>query len=734
MGPVEVARQVFGTRPIHVAEFDPVEAEYGEPSFEIHRALSEGLSATGVTRLYKHQALAFDTARSGKDLIVVTGTSSGKSLCYNLPVLDSCLREPKARALYLFPTKALAQDQAGKLSELLPPGLFCATYDGDTSSATRSAVRKSAHVVMTNPDMLHVGILPNHESWTKFLSSLRYVVIDEAHTYRGVFGSHVGGVLRRLFRLCAWHKNRPQVIACSATIANPAELFERLTGRVAEVIDQDSAPRGRRVVVLVEPPEGVEDHSPNSDTAALLAEFVENCVRTLAFCRARVTTELVVRYARSFLEKRGLDQGWVDSYRGGYTARERREIEQALFKGRLRGLATTNAMELGVDVGGLDAVLMNGYPGSISSFWQQAGRAGRGTRPGLAVMLAHDDPLERFLVRRPSLLLDKPVESATLNPSNPQVLEAQLRCAAYERPVSEEELHAFGPNALSAADQLVDSGSAVWQAGRLYYPSHQSPARKVNIRGSDSETVLLTVDGKPLGEMEFWRALRQAHTGAVYLHRGQTYFVEELDLRRKLASLEPVETPYYTLPVVQSLVESTVLIEEDGPLSLNGVRVTTSIPGFTKWSMEGHSMLGEEPLDLPVQSFDTLGVRLDLPELTLDEASTVHALEHAVAAVAPLIAGCDRNDLGSCWFVMCPETMAPAVYVFDATPGGVGLAEALFKDRGILLQNALQLLDTCPCEDGCPACLLSARCESDNESLDKRGAMVFLDEELKALR
>jgi DEAD/DEAH box helicase domain-containing protein len=345
-------------------------------------------------------------------------------------------------------------------------------------------------------------------------------------------------------------------------------------------------------------------------------------------------------------------------------------------------------------------------------------------------MLAHDDPMERFLVRRPDLLLDKPVESATLNPSNPQILEAQLRCAAYERPISEDELSAFGPNAAQVADQLVDSGSAVWQAGRLFYPSHQSPARKVNIRGSNSESVLLLVDGQPLGEMEFWRALRQAHKGAVYLHRGQTYYVEELDLQRKLANLVPCEPTFYTLPVVQNLVESTVTIEEGRPMSLNGVRVTTSVPGFTKWSLDARCMMGEETLDLPVQSYETVGVRLDLTELTIEEVATVHALEHALSAVAPLIAGCDRNDLGSCWFVMCPETMAPAVYVFDSTPGGVGLSETLFTHRDTWLTSSLSLLESCPCVEGCPACLLSSRCESSNEGLDKRGAMAYLNEEL----
>ena len=726
MGPVDVARSVFGSRPLHVALSEPREAVFSEPVAEIHPQLKGSLQKTGVRELYVHQAEAFDLATEGRDLMVVTSTSSGKSLCYNMPVIDTCVREPNARALYLFPTKALAQDQAAKLQQLLPDNLFCSTYDGDTPAAKRGAVRKTAHIVMTNPDMLHVGILPNHESWSKFLSSLRYVVVDEAHIYRGVFGSHVGGVLRRLFRLCEWHRNKPQVIACSATIANPHELFEKLTGRTPTIVDHDTSPHGGRTVVLVEPPEGAENYSPNTDTADLLAEFVMNNVRTLAFCKARVTTELVMRTAKDKLEKLGGRTTWVDAYRGGYSARERREIEQRLFKGQLRGLATTNAMELGVDVGGLEAVVMNGYPGSVSSFWQQAGRAGRGTHQGLAVMLAHDDPLEQFLVRRPDLLLDRPVECATLDPFNPQILESQLRCAAYERPISREELEKFGPTAVTAAEQLVDSGFAVWQAGRLFYPSYESPAKRTNIRGSDSATVLLLVDGQPLGEMEKWRALRQAHEGAVYLHRGQTYVVKELDLDRNMAELEAAETTYYTLAIVQNLVESTVEVRESDALTLNGVRVTTTVPGYVSRSLDGHGVIDEATLELPVQTMDTLGVRLDLLDLSFEEVATVHALEHALIAVAPLIAGCDRNDLGSCWYLMSPETMAPSVYVFDATPGGVGLSEALFSNRTALFRSALSLLESCPCQDGCPACLLSSRCESANESLDKPGAVKIL--------
>ena len=701
---------------------------------ELHESLTARLRDLGIDRLYVHQAVAVSEAQAGRDVMVVTGTGSGKTLCYNLPVIDTCLREPVARALYLFPTKALAQDQAEKLQALLPQGLNCGTYDGDTSTANRSLVRKRAHIVLSNPDMLHVGILPNHENWRDVLRSLRYIVVDEAHAYRGVFGSHVGGVLRRLIRLCEWYGSRPRLIACSATIANPVELFEKLTGRTPTLVDQDSAAKGRRTVVLVGPPDGKDAFSPNRDTAELFAEFVSHGLRTLAFSRARTTTELVVRKARSVLERQGGDPDWVDSYRGGYTPKERRQIEKALFGGRLRGLSTTNAMELGVDVGGLDAVILNGYPGTVSSFWQQVGRAGRGAKDGMAVMVAHEDPLEQFLVRSPELLLDRPVECAVLDPENPDVLRRQLLCAAHERPIGEDELARFGTRAASAAESLIEEGVCRWSAGRLFYAAFESPAKTTDIRGAGGEQVLLLEGSEPLAQMEDWRAPRQAHAGAVYLHRGRSYVVDSLDPERRIAKLHAEDPDYFTQAIVKSLVESTVEIGVEGTWTLTGVRVTILVPSFVRKSLDGDGVLDETPLDLPARTIETVGVRIGLPDLTVENAGTVHALEHALLAVAPMVAGCDRQDLGSCWYIMSPDTMSPAVFVFDTVPGGVGLSERLFSDRVTWLNRAVSLLQSCACTDGCPACLLLSQCESGNEPLDKRGASEILDSELARFR
>ncbi|MCW5936799.1 MAG: DEAD/DEAH box helicase [Fimbriimonadaceae bacterium] len=722
-----VVRRLFGHRQVELREFPAVRGEFTDLPEQLHPELQKALSRFGVERLYSHQTQAFEVASQNRDVAVVTSTASGKSLCYNLPILQACLTEPAARALYLFPTKALAQDQAQKLEALAPPSIRVATYDGDTPYGSRSAIRRNAHLLLTNPDMLHVGILPQYGYWRKFLQALRYIVVDEMHAYRGVFGAHVGGVLRRLRRLCAWHNADPTIIACSATIANPAELFEALTGKTPTVVDRDGAPRGARTVLLVDAPAEDEPSSPNRDTANLLAEFAAHRVRTMVFCRARVTTELVLRRARSELERQHADPAQIDSYRGGYTPAERRQIEGALFSGRLTGLVSTNAMELGVDVGGLDAVLMNGYPGSLSSFWQQTGRAGRGGRAGLAVMLAHPEPLEQFLVREPGLVFDRPVENAVVNPGNPYVLEAQLRCAAHERALSPGDLAMFGPNAPAVAEAMQEAGDLVESAGALYYPFHDPPAPKVNIRGIDGDTVRLRTAGGELGQMERWRAKQQAHEGAVYLHRGETYRVVSLDLHARIAELVADKPEYFTTPNVQTVVEPRVELQTAPGVLLLGITVTTAVVGYLIRALDGEAVLNEHTLDLPPETYDSIGIRFDLASLVGEEHfGTIHAVEHALTAVAPLIAGCDRGDLGSAWYVVSPDTMAPAVYVFDSTPGGTGLCEKLYEVRDTWLEAANRLLSTCPCEEGCPACVLSPRCESGNQLLDKAGAIAWL--------
>lgn len=719
---------------VHVEEFDSREATYAETTRSMHKGLQDRLAEQHLDRLFTHQAKAYDAAMAGEDLVVVTGTNSGKTLCYNLPAIQFGLTEPAARMLYLFPTKALAQDQLGRLEKLLPSSVRAGTYDGDTPASQRSSLRKLSHIVLTNPDMLHVGILPGHELWTKFLKSLRLIVIDEMHVYRGVFGSNVASVLRRLLRLCEWHHSRPQIIACSATIGNPTELFQKLTGRKATLINEDGSPKGKRTFVFWNPPElsGGERLSSNLVSSEVLAMLAELGQRTLAFSRARVSAELVLKYTRERLAKgERVDPSKIESYRAGYTPKERRQIEKSVHKGDLLGLSATNAMELGVDIGGLDAVVMNGYPGSIASFYQQSGRAGRGVHDGLAIMVAQNDALEQFLVRQPETLLDAKNESVTINPGNPQILSQQLLCAAHERALSPSELEQFDPNALELAESMDRSGELAFRNGMFFYPSHEPPAFRVNIRGSRGSQVVLLHNGVELGTMEKWRAMQNAHEGAIYLHRGASFIGVDLDLDRGVAHLESIDAKYYTQPLVQTAIEPQVLLRKDGLIALSGVKVTSIVIGFKQKSLDGDTVLGVGDLDLPPETYDTLANVVTLPNaLEGDDPARylggVHGCEHALMTIAPLLAGCDRGDLGSSWYAFHPDCLSPAVFVYDQTPGGVGLCEKLYESFSGWTKSALQILTSCSCEEGCPACLLSARCEVGNDALDKAYAVAIL--------
>jgi DEAD/DEAH box helicase domain-containing protein len=722
---------------VHVRHTDanaPVFAELARP---LPPPLHARWSELGLSQLYVHQAAAIDAARKGRDVMLVTGTSSGKTLAYAGPIFESLLTEPSARALIIFPTKALAQDQLSRFDQLSPsPHFRTAVYDGDTPTRQRSAVRREAHIVLTNPDMLHVGILPGHENWVKFFKSLRWIVLDEAHTYRGVFGSHVANVMRRLLRLCEAYGSRPQIIACSATVGNPEEHFGSLFGRIPVVVDRDGSATGARTYTIWNPPqEAGKSFSRNLATAQIMVELAAKELRTLAFCRSRVGAELVVRYARQMLEERKLRPDAVESYRAGYTPKERRQIEKDVFSGKTLGLASTNAMELGVDIGGLDVVIINGYPGSVASFWQQAGRAGRGSREGLVVYLAQEDPLDQFLAQDPDSLLNSKAEQVTLNSQNPNILADQLMCAAHERPIAPSELDHFGESAISAAEALGRSGVLEFRAGRFFYPRFDPPAPKINIRGSGGETVLLKVGEVELGTMEHWRALQNAHAGAVYLHRGASYMVRELDLETNVATLEPHEANFFTQAMVQSVVEPLYELQSKElngvEIKLNSLRITSEIQGFKRVSLDGESILSIETLDLPPQTFETLGVRWVFPEPELDEdpemfLAALHGVEHAMLAIAPFYAGCDRNDLGSTWYAAMPDVMRPAVVIFDHTPGGVGLSEKLFEKAEAFHWGARRLLEACDCDAGCPRCLLSSRCSMGNDLLSKTGAVHVL--------
>ncbi len=723
-------------------QFPPREASYGEPSVHLSQAVQERLHTLGTSRLFSHQATAIELALAGKDCMVVTGTGSGKSLCYSVPILEACLGEPMARALIVYPTKALAQDQLGKLENLFEGShVSVGTYDGDTPKGHRSAVRKGANVVLTNPDMLHTGILPHHETWVKFLRSLRTIVIDEAHTYRGIFGGHVAWTVRRLLRLCDWYGSNPTVIACSATVSNPAELFQGLTGRVATVVDKDGGPAGERTVLLV-PPSLTQDDpkSPNVVCGEIAAEMIESGLKVIVFCRARVTAELVQRIARDRLEPVGLADS-IASYRGGYTPAERRQIEKRLFSGSLKGIVSTSAMELGVDIGGLDAVVLNGYPGRVSSFWQQIGRAGRAGSRGLGVMVAHDDPLEHYLCTDPERLLATQGEPVVPSLQNKYVAAAQLRCAAHERPLGPNDA-ALVEVSPAALENEKEAGTLVESSGLVYYAKHSPPASGVNIRGSSGGQVALVCGAEVIGDMEHWRALQWAHPGAVYLHQARTYVVQELDLVRAQAVLTEDNPDHYTVPNVSGLIEpgAVVATKQFGDFSadLAAMRVTTSVSGYRKVSLKGQVTLEEVGLNLPPLSIDTVGLRFDLPfgiEVAADEEvlSAVQGLERLLGALASAIAGCDKADIATSWYAVSPDRMRSAVFVYDAAAGGLGLCEVLFSDLAELVGACHRVAADCSCADGCPLCVMGTSHGTVGGLVSRKNALGLLSRMVASL-
>ena len=720
----------------------PVEGVTADYPGVLDPQVTAALKEFGIEVLYRHQADALDLALAGDDVALATGTSSGKSLPSIAAALHLCRREPMARALFLYPTKALAQDQLTKIAPLAKGlGISAAIYDGDTPPSRRAAIRRTASIVLTNPDMLHVGILPAHGVWAKFLRSLRLIVLDEMHVYGGVFGSHVAHVLRRLLRLCALAHSRPQIIAASATVRDPGLMLELLTGRKGQVVNDDAAPRGERTLMMYER-DGLDPKGANRGLAAdLFADLVRSGRRTLAFSRSRLETELLLRETRLRLESDDDPKGdWIEGYRGGYTPKERRAIERRLFTGDLLGLATTNALELGIDVGGLDAVLLNGFPGKVSSFWQQIGRAGRGGREGLALFVARPDPLESHLLRHPYLVLDADVEPVHLNPENEAILGDGLRCAAYENPLAPSELADFTPHALERAEALDRAGELSFRAGRFFLANPEPPAFGVSLRTGD-ETFRLLLDGEELGTMERWRAMLNAHEGAIYLHRGETYRVLALDLANRAAHLEPTDERIFTGSVVETAVDvrSPWTVEEaggagntGGAIALAPMRVTDTVLGYRVRSLTNYELLGTFPLDLPPREFDTAGLLVEFPPPSPDEdpmlyAAGLHAAEHALLALAPLFAGCDPNDLGSAWTLDASGTGLPAVFVFDRQPGGVGLAEAIWSRRDEWLKAAAALVRDCGCDDGCPRCILAGRCPQGNEGLSKAGAKKTLN-------
>jgi len=722
----------------HRRRLDGRAARWGEPQRPLPAELAAALAAEGIERLYEHQARGLDLVREGADVLVATPTASGKTLLFALAVLESFLERPRGRALFLYPTKALAQDQlaglralASGLGGIRPPRFEI--YDGDTPPDLRRRIRaEPPEVLITNPDMLHHGILAHHAEWDGFLRELGFVVLDELHVYRGLFGAHVHHILRRLDRACRLRGVRPRTIAASATIGNPAEFARRLLERDVRVVAGSGAPCAPKDVLFVNPI-GV---SPYTVAVRVLVECIRSGRRTIAFTKARRVTELLYQWLVQ------AEPGFADRvapYRAGYLPQERRRIEARLFRGELAAVLSTSALELGIDVGGLDACVLVGYPGSLVSSWQRIGRVGR-ERDGLVVLVALPDALDQYLVRHPQRFFDGAFEGATLDPWNPLVASRHLPCAAAEAPLEREEIGAAGPAAARIVEELVRQGKLVEDAdGSKLYALRRRPHREVSVRSAGEPFAILdATSDRTLGAVDGTRVHHECHPGAVYLHGGRSYVVEELDLERRRVVARKAVVDYYTVVLGDKETEILERVEARRvgpfPVGLGRLRVTVRVREYQKRRLFDGEPITSHPLAVPPRVFETIGLWIEIPpdlpaaftERRLHFMGGIHAAEHATIGLFPLLAIADRDDLGGISYTGHPQTGSPAIFIYDGVPGGAGLAQAAFAGLERLLGETADLVERCPCEDGCPACIQSPKCGNGNRPLDKAAAVLVL--------
>jgi DEAD/DEAH box helicase domain-containing protein len=710
----------------------PTQGDFREVPDALHPSLKAALESRGITKLYSHQAEAVALCAAGRNLVVVTPTASGKTLCYNLPVFNLLLREPEARALYLFPTKALAEDQLHefqKLADAAGADIRAFTYDGDTPQDARKAIRARANVVFTNPDMLHSGILPHHTRWAKVFENLRYVVIDELHSCRGVYGSHLANIMRRLKRICAFYGASPRFICSSATIANPRELAEALTESAFDLVDVNGAPSGEKYFICYNPPVinprlGIR-RSYIHETRRLALDLIEGGQQTLVFANNRLATELLVTYLKDAVDRGPLESA-VRGYRSGYLPRERREIERKLRDGDIRAVVSTSALELGIDIGSLDAVVMAGYPGTIASTWQRAGRAGRRQGPSAAVLVASSAPLDQYIVEHPDYFFGQPPEHAHINADNLEILLAHLKCAAFELPIGDAE--AFGPHpAAELCRFLEESGFLHHSAGAWHWTSQTYPADAISLRAVTSDNFVvvdITSEPKVIAEVDFSSALTTLHEKAIYLHEARQYHVERFDYDERKAYVRRVECDYFTNAIDYTKV--TVLQEFEtqplaGSLRVHGdVRVNRQVVGFKKVKFYTLENVGAGKLAMPEQEMHTTAFWLHFPTAFLDRLADLTATEklegliglsHALRTIAALLVMCDPRDLG----VAVTEDIAgglaafePNLYLYDNYPGGIGQSAPLYRMTDVLMRRTAELLAACACEAGCPSCVGAA--------------------------
>jgi DEAD/DEAH box helicase domain-containing protein len=713
----------------HINRIPSKDAIYKDPETAISPAVKSALAAMGISSLYSHQAKAIDLISRGKNVAIVTSTASGKTICYNVPVLESLLADPKATALFLFPTKALAQDQLRVL------GHFCSsdpalqgvvragTYDGDTPRETRRKLRNEANVILTNPDMLHQGILPYHSRWSRFFSNLRYVVVDEMHTYRGIFGSNVANVLRRLRRILRHYGARPAFVLCSATIANPDELARTLIGDACEVISEDGAPRGPKLFVLWNPPclgsGSMERKSSNVEAHELMVRLIEEGIQTITFTKARVVAELVLRYVRDALSRRNPQLvKRVSAYRAGYLPEERRAIEKALFSGELLGVASTNALELGIDVGSLDASIIVGFPGTIASTWQQAGRAGRKSDEALVVFVAYNDPIDQYLMRHPAYFFGQTPENAVIDPVNPYILAGHLSCAAFELPLGDEDEAVFGQLTRPVVSVLEEVKKVKKIDDRTYWATTEFPAAGVGLRTISDNTFTIvdrTDTESVIGVVDAISAPELVYPEGVYMHDGATYLVRELDLDGKVAYVERKEVDYYTQPILDSSIR--VKAERKSAtwagldISYGDATVSWKTTSFKKIKFYSLDSIGYGSVDIPTQHLETVSLWMCpdqavvsyLRSMGKNPVEGLVALKNVLINILPLFVMCDRQDIGG--IVESSNLGRPAIFLYDRFKGGLGFCEKAYSLLPGIIREVLHVIEDCPCESGCPSCV-----------------------------
>jgi len=757
----------FADQIVHVEELQERPAAYREAAGGLLPEVVRALEAVGVRRLYSHQAAAIDQVRQGKSIAIVTGTASGKTLCYVIPVAEALLADPQATMLFIYPTKALAQDQLRGLDafqEELGIDLLAGTYDGDTPQTQRRKIRDSGNIVLTNPDMLHQGILPQHARWNRFFTHLRYVVIDEVHAYRGIFGSHLANVMRRLDRICRHYGSSPQFICSSATIANPREHAERICGASMALIDEDGSPRGPKRFVMWNPPLlsrsasgggedwrlGGERRSAIREAVELMAALVQEGVQTIAFVRTRLAAELIFKDSRDRL--RGVSRrlaGSIHAYRGGYLPEERRDIERRLAAKEILGVASTNALELGIDIGSLDACILVGYPGTVASLWQQSGRAGRGREESIVFLVAQNAPMDQYLMAHAEYLFAQNPEQAVVDPDNPHIAVGHLQCATSELPLGDDEVGIFGPYAEAVLEVLEEDALVRHLDGSWYWASSEYPAARVNLRNIAGPVYTIQDEAQGqriIGTMDEISAMSQLHDHAVYLHGADTYFVDQLDLDQKIALVERRDLDYYTQAVTTSQIRIDEKEREEefrgGILGYGDVTVTTSIPMFKKIRFHARDSLGFEQLELPPQLLETVAFWFAPPEELVQAmgkrrllaGEALIGLANLLVEVAPLFVMCDTQDIGA--VVDAKNLGRDALFLHDRYPGGMGYAHRCLERFDEILRTMAEVVRHCRCADGCPSCVGSAVPPSAMTDLDsavrgripdKEAALFLLD-------